>query len=1193
VEFRFNSTRTALAVLFLLTLTSTFVWAQRETGQVVGTVKDPSGAVIPGVTVTVTNLDQGSSRSVSSTNAGVYRVTSLLPGHYEISINQPGFAPFKQRVQVTVGSANTIDAQLAVKGAGTTVEVTAEGGAQVNTSDQAISQVVNSTQISQLPTLTRNPYDLVSIAGNAAPDPTNISASSATPPRGAGFNLNGQRNASNNILLDGGENRDEFTASVGLPVPLDSVQEFRVVSSDFTAEYGRASGGVINVATKSGTNAFHGSVYEFNRISALAANSYQNNATGIPQPRFTRNQFGYSIGGPIVKDKVFFFNSIEWTRVRGNVTTQGLIPTPQFLALTAPNTQAFFNALGTRRPDLRLGPTVTTADLVAAGSSLPTATGLITAGTPVFQQVTYNAAGDSGGGFPQDTYFGVVRLDWNITDKTSFYGRYAGDHENQFPGTISTSPFVGFETGTHVLNQNSLLNLTHTFSTSMVSQSKFAYNRLNLNQPLGAAGIVPGMFPQNNTPFLVTGLASTAGSQFLFFPGYLPTSPSNALPFGGPQNLYQAYEDISWNRGNHNFRFGGQYVHIRDNRTFGAFETGFETLANAGNLDLVLSNLLAGHLFQFQGAIDPQGKFPCFADRTTGKPIVTPSCTVTTPVGQPQFFRNNRYNDGAVYFQDSWKFRPNITLNLGVRWEYYGVQHNANPNLDSNFYPANNGQGAVTPADIAAGTTIIAQNSPVGGLWNPNKNNWAPRIGFAWDLFGNGKTSLRGGYGISYERNFGNVTFNVIQNPPATGTLSIKPSDVGNPIPISAMNLGPAAAAAAASSTGPGTLPLNPFSLRAVDPHISTAYAHFYSLALEEQVAPNTVVALEYTGSRGIHQYSISGFNTNGTGVVYLGLDPTVVSPLTRLQTQYSNLNWRGSDGDSYYHALNVRVQSSNFASEGLTLTANYTWSHAIDDLSTTFSEVGTSGENLGFTDAFHPALDRGNADFDIRNRFTFSAIYVPPIGKDQTGWKRQALGGWTFAPIFTAYTGNPYTVYDCTNAQTNCPRYTPADTAAPIPITGDANVPTSPNTFTYLTLPTANSFNSNLIGISDFGQCTTPGQGNLGAVSVTGGGTLSSPTACPFPSAMTRRNTFRGPNHWNLDFAAYKSFKVTERVDLQFRGEAFNVFNHANTFIAGAQDIFSNGGSFVVAKKGGLGLNPAFDTRERRNMQLGVKVTF
>jgi hypothetical protein len=180
-------------------------------------------------------------------------------------------------------------------------------------------------------------------------------------------------------------------------------------------------------------------------------------------------------------------------------------------------------------------------------------------------------------------------------------------------------------------------------------------------------------------------------------------------------------------------------------------------------------------------------------------------------------------------------------------------------------------------------------------------------------LFGNGKTSLRGGYGISYERDFGNVTFNVIQNPPATGVLSIRPTDVGAPIPISNSNFGPAAGTS-------GTFPLRPFSLRAVDPHISNAYAHFYSFALEQQLVANTVVALEYSGSRGLHQYSISDFNPQGAGVVYLGLDPAVVLPATRNTTQFSNINWRGSDGDSYYNALNVRVQSSNFASSGLLL---------------------------------------------------------------------------------------------------------------------------------------------------------------------------------------------------------------------------------------------------------------------------------
>ncbi|MCU1309080.1 MAG: TonB-dependent receptor [Candidatus Angelobacter sp.] len=792
------------------------VWGQAETGQIAGTVKDPSGGVIPGATVTLHSADKGIKLTTTSSSTGLYRFTNLQPGMYEISIDQSGFAPFKQKLQVTVGSRNTADAALSVKGAGTVVEVVAEGGAQVNTTDQTISQVVTSTQVTQLPTLTRDPYDLISITGNVAPDPTQIST--AGTPRGAGFNINGQRNASNNILLDGGENRDEFDTTVGMKVPLDAVQEIRVLTSDFTAEYGRATGGVINVATKSGTNAFHGSLYEFNRISDLAANSAQNNATGQPKPVFTRNQFGYSIGGPIVKDKLFFFNSVEWTRVRSNATAQGVVPTPQFVALTAPNTQAFFNSFGTLRPDVVRGPTSNLADLAGSidpnviATTFPAVAGTLPAATPIFQTVSYQAPGDSGGGLPQNTYFGVIRMDWNATDRTSFFVRYGGDHENQFPGTVSTSPFLGYETGTNAFNQNVLLSLTHTFSPSVVSSSKSAYNRLNFNQPLGAAGFVPGLFPQSNAPFLISSVG-----QFIILPGYLPLSPIDAVPFGGPQNLYQWYEDVSWSRGNHNLRFGGQYVHIRDNRTFGNFATGFETLARVGDLDGVLSNMLAGNLFQFEGAIDPQGKFPCESDRATGTAIVIPACSITLPATAPDFSRNNRYNDWAFYGQDNWKVGPNVTLNLGLRWEYYGVQHNANPQLDSNFYPANNGNGTVQPQDVLAGQTLIAAQSPVGGLWDKNLNNWAPRLGFAWDLFGTGKSSLRGGFGIAYERNFGNVTFNVIQNPPATGTLSIRPADVGGPIAISNNSLGPADGTS-------GTLPLRPFSLRAVDPHISNSY---------------------------------------------------------------------------------------------------------------------------------------------------------------------------------------------------------------------------------------------------------------------------------------------------------------------------------------------------------------------------------
>src|SRR4051812_15971072 len=250
--------RKRIKVLFVLFVVAMFfavgAFAQTETGSVTGTVSDPSGAVVPHAQVTLTSVGKQFTRTTTANANGQYSFQSLQPGTYEVTVNGQGYSPFKRRVEVTVGSRNTVDATLAVAGSSTVVEVTAEGGTQVNTQDQALSQMVTQSQITQLPTLTRNPYDLVVTAGN-------VSTSESQMGRGVGYSINGQRSASTDILLDGSENMDLFTAGVGTNVPLDSVQEFRVITSDFTAEYGRATGGVVNVATRSGTNALHGSVY--------------------------------------------------------------------------------------------------------------------------------------------------------------------------------------------------------------------------------------------------------------------------------------------------------------------------------------------------------------------------------------------------------------------------------------------------------------------------------------------------------------------------------------------------------------------------------------------------------------------------------------------------------------------------------------------------------------------------------------------------------------------------------------------------------------------------------------------------------------------------------------------------------------------------------------------------------------------
>jgi hypothetical protein len=327
-------------VLLLMTvaLAITPVWGQVNTGTISGTVRDASGAAVAGATVTVRNTATSAERTATSGDSGQYTIPGLAPGIYDLTVTSTGFAKFTAQVEVTVASAVTVEPQLSVSNQTTTIEVVAAGGVEVNTQTQELSQIVNTQQMAELPSLTRNPYDFVQIAGNVSGgDRTASGFDQNNTGRGVGFSINGQRSSGTEVLLDGVENLDLFTASLGEQIPLDSVQEFRVITNDFDAQYGRASGGVVNVSTKSGTNSLHGGLWEFNRLSAYTANTFQNAVTGARKGVYTRNQFGYDVGGPILKDKLFFFQSTEWLRVRSGAVLQAWTPTPQFLALTAPN----------------------------------------------------------------------------------------------------------------------------------------------------------------------------------------------------------------------------------------------------------------------------------------------------------------------------------------------------------------------------------------------------------------------------------------------------------------------------------------------------------------------------------------------------------------------------------------------------------------------------------------------------------------------------------------------------------------------------------------------------------------------------------------------------------------------------------------------------------------------------------------
>jgi hypothetical protein len=1219
MKCKFGSTVTRfllVALLAAVVLVPALVNGQVGAGSLQGAIKDPSGALVQGAKVTIVNVDTQLTRNDESSSSGAYQFQALTPGLYKLSVDAKGFARYEQRVQVTVGSALEVNVTLSLGTTGTTIEVLAEGAATVNVLNQEVSSVVTSRELTQLPTLTRNPYDLVATASNAQQD----SQAGVGDGRGAGYSLNGQRSASTSILLDGAENVDLFTASVGQQVPLDSMQEFRVVSNGMTAEYGRASGGVVNVATKSGTNDFHGSAYEFNRVSALASNTYNNAADGVAKARFARNQFGFSIGGPAIKNKLFFFNNTEWIRVRSQAPQITLVADPAFIAAASAATQQYFTTFGKLRTDLKQIGTVTGNDLdFTPGAKLaaylgPTCASAGVCPGVVFDKYTYNTAGDAGGGNPQNTIMTVARVDLNISDRTQLFGRYSLFSENDFAGVINTSPYVGYETGQTNKDNAFMLSVTHTFGPNLVSNSRVTLTRLNGPvQPLGANPISPTLYTSN-------AVVGRNNGDLIAFPGYNEYTPGNSIPFGGPQNLFQVYHDMSFIHGSHTFRFGGQYIYTQDNRVFGAYEAAVQALSNSPSKSLAFDNFLNGYISRFQGAVFPQGKLPCPHDPVTGDAIVTAACTVTLPVGPPNFSRSNIYNDFAFYGQDSWKVTPRLTLNLGLRWEYYGVQHNRNTNLDSNFYL---GSGSDIFDQIRNGTVQIAKNSPVGGLWAPQKKNFGPRLGFAYDVFGNGKTSLRGGAGIAYERNFGNVTFNVIQNPPNYGVLSLSAADAGLAhLPIYTDNAGPLG-----GSTG--TKALGAVSLRYVSENIKTAYTEQWNLGLEHEIRPNVIASLTYNGGRGIHQYSISNLNESGFAQVYLG----DTSPNTRLQTQFSNINNRGSSGDSYYHGL---VGSVRGTFRDVQFNAGYTFSHSIDTLSSTFSdEVANNG--LGYVDPFRPSIDKASSDYDARHRISLSAVVPLPIFKHSSSRVlKEALGGFSFAPIFTYHTGYPFTMFDCTwgNSPYNCPRafITPGSV---VPKSGKAGADTGGNLFDYLTVPAArtttvvvNGFDAN--GNPDSAVNVIPGPNQYaGPAFITGTSTpfpiendavntagtdniydangnpirLSSyasnlPTCtgllgkgCAFPSNMVGRNTFVGPGNWNLNFGIYKDFSLTERFKLQLRGEFFDLTNHKNFYVLG----FGQGGAdvgaspTVQAKKGGYG-NP-FD--DHRNVQLALKLIF
>ena len=1014
--------------------------AQADLGSISGIVTDASGAVVPRAQVTVTNVATDAERTSETGANGGYSVAQLVPGKYTVSISGPGFETATQSVTVSVGSQNTVSAKLAVAGGKTEVVVAADDFSSVQLEKAEISTVIDTEQIQSLPTLDRNPYNLVADSGSLSSDPT-------AAVRGVGFNISGARSTSVDILLDGAENTDLYAVGIGQTVPMDATSEIRIVTSNSGAEYGRGSGAV-NVSTKSGTNGFHGSVYEFNRISTLASAGYNNNYIHAvnpditAKPRYTHNQFGYSVGGPVKKDKLFFFSSTEWTRIRSAQNIVAVVPTPELIAMSAPNMQDFFNTYGklanpingaTYTGDSSAVQSVFGKDITKLQATNPN---ILT--TPLFGESIYQAPQDSGGGAPVDQWITFNRGDWTINSSTSMFVRYIQQSSVNPPGYINYSPYEGYNTNQTQYNHNLELSLTKAFSPTIASATKVLATRFNNAQPLAEKPVSPTLYVNSSTPV-------TLGGNYINFPGYSQLSPGNAIPFGGPQNFIQVGEDVAWTRGRHQFAIGGLFLFIKDNRTFGAYEEAVDALVQSGHNN-ALANFVSGGLGFLQVAVDPQQKYPCVIDKTTGAYNQTPDCTINLPVSSPNFSRSNRYQDGAAYFADTYKVTPRFTLNYGLRWEVYGPQHSQKPGYDSNFFF---GSGTNEFDQIRNGELKTRETSPNGRLWNLNLKDFGPKVGFAWDPVGDGKTSIRSGYGMSYERNFNNVTFNVIQNPPNYTVLSFTPADNNKQnIPISTNNF-------AQFGTATGSKLLPNVTLRSVDPGIKPAYASNYSLSVEHQFA-ETTASVAYVGTRGIHNYSIANFNRSFSGINYLG-DPAPNFDLSnRLNLQYSNINFRGADGDSYYNGVTGEIRSSNLHHTGLTIRGDYTYSHSIDNTSSTFTDGYSNNDNLGYLDPFNKALDRGNSDFDQKHRVAAAIIWAVPYAKNLSGAAKMLLDNWTVATTFDAQTGTPFSMFDCWFAVTVCPRssYVNPQPKQRTRNMNDISSTYGPNTYSYMSMP-------------------------------------------------------------------------------------------------------------------------------------------
>lgn len=1116
---KFAAVLFSLSIL-LLALSSQLV-AQSARARIIGTVTDPQGAVLPGATVTVTNTATGVQTKTTTDQEGQYQAFELPIGSYKVKVEREGFKTTETvAYTLEINQVQRIDVRLAVGTRGETIEITGDA-AQVETVNPTLGASVTSRPVVNLPLNGRNVLDLAGLQPGVMPrNPDDTGAGS--------FNIAGSRADSVTFLLDGGVNNNLLSNGVVLNPNPDTVQEFRILTSNYTAEYGRNAGGVISVVTKSGTNQIHGSVFEFLRNEDLNANSYFNNLRGLPRDVLKRNQYGATLGGPVIKDKLFAFGGYQGQKLHQIQSNDAIsVPTPAEI-------NGDFSALGTgaanpvatyllAHPFFQSNATLANQGIIDPTKIDPIAQKYIQLGlipTDPSGNLIPHGAGQTD--YNEYTFkFDYVpstadRITWTLGQRRT----------NTLDPLRTGSP--GFPTANQQHNYFTTLSYTRVFSPNLLNEFHATGQRQVTAQAIPArtlptaSGLGIGITPDNPT-----------GPPRLNFSGGLIVGFSSQGPTTLVDNTFGYSDTLSWTRGHHSWKFGAGYLPYQDNTVFDFFINGefrFRTSNGAGDQ---FANFLLGRPRSYL-------QFPA-----------APS--------------NIRQKSTYFFGQDEWHILSNLVLTLGTRYEYstpksdnQGRSFSVVPGVQSTRF-VNAPLGLLFPGDAQA---------PAGANFS-DKNDWAPRIGFAWDPFKDGKTSIRGGAGVFYDvlKGEDNLQFN--GQPPFFGfAFFFFPKPAADPGSFLTDPFGATGNPNPFPSKPPdknvdfnalGFLPFGGDGVFFVNPNLRTPYTIQYNLSVQREVAKNTALELGYVGSQSRKLTVLVDRNP---------FDPATINT----PTPHRILNEVGTIDDNRFSFLpefeNATNASYNALTVGLTrkptptkflgttyFTVAYTYAHTIDNGS------GFRNRNSAIP-FFKRNLFRASSDFDLRHQLAISGGWDLPFDTLFSGAPKRLVQGWSLYPILKWTGGFPQEVFSDFFNDPGDPgpsgagdgSLVHADLVSPLRLFD----PSSSQSITFDAQCGAGSTTSQghfLFDPRSF-NCATTGYGTA------------------------PRNFFRGPHFTNLDLALAKTTKITERSALEFRSEFFNITNHSN-FKTVDTNIDSNTFGQVIS---------AYDPRI---LQFGVRVTF